>query len=290
VSTELDPPAERVDVAAFAAKALADALHAGLAGRGLACSRVRIEAETEHGEHLVRLWRHDGTLTPAMLAERVRWQLDGWLATPGAVTAGLTLLRLVPDAVHVDDGRQLGFWGGDRAATERAGRALVRLQGMLGPEAVVTAAVGGGRGPADRVRLIPWGDGRALSPDRASPESASPDRAPLPGERPVWPGHVPSPAPATVHRAPPSAEVVDAIGTAVAVTGRGSPSADPARLSIDGGPWADITAWAGPWPVDERWWTAAHRRRARWQVITADGRAHLLALEGGRWRVEATYD
>ena len=277
VSTELDPPADRVDVAAFAAKAMADALHAGLAGRGLACSRVRIEAETEHGEHLTRLWRHDGTLTAAMLAERVRWQLDGWLATPGAVTAGITLLRLMPDEVHVDDGRQLGFWGGDRAATERAGRALVRLQGMLGPEAVVTAAVGGGRGPADRVCLVPWGDAR-----------------PLPGtatdERPVWPGHVPSPAPATVHRAPPSAEVVDAIGAAVTVTGRGSASADPARLSIDGGPWADITAWAGPWPVDEHWWTAAPRRRARWQVITADGRAHLLALEGGRWLVEATYD
>jgi protein ImuB len=276
VSTELDPPAERVDVAAFAAKALADALHAGLAGRGLACSRVRIEAETEHGEHLARLWRHDGTLTAAMLAERVRWQLDGWLATPGAVTAGITLLRLVPDEVHVDDGRQLGFWGGDRVATERAGRALVRLQGMLGPEAVVTATVGGGRGPADRVRLVPWGD-------------APPHDTPI-GERPVWPGHVPSPAPATVHRAPPPAEVVDALGTAVAVTGRGSPSADPARLSIDGGPWADITAWAGPWPVDECWWTAAHRRRARWQVITADGQAHLLALEGGRWLVEATYD
>ena len=275
VSTELDPPAERVDVAAFAAKALADALHAGLAGRGLACSRVRIEAETEHGEHLARLWRHDGALTAAMLAERVRWQLDGWLATPGAVTAGITLLRLAPDEVHPDDGRQLGFWGGDRAATERAGRALVRLQGMLGPEAVVTAAVGGGRGPADRVCLVPWGDARAL---------------PASGERPVWPGHVPSPAPATVHHAPPSAEVVDAIGTTVAVTGRGSASADPARLSIDGGPWADITAWAGPWPVDERWWTAAHRRRARWQVVTADGRAHLLALEGGRWLVEATYD
>ena len=84
--------------------------------------------------------------------------------------------------------------------------------------------------------------------------------------------------------------MVDAVGTTVAVTGRGSASADPTRLSIAGGPWTDITAWAGPWPVDEHWWTAAHRRRARWQVITADGRAHLLALERGRWLVEATYD
>ena len=151
---------------------------------------------------------------------------------------------------------------------------------MLGPDAVVTAVVGGGRGPAERVHLVPWGDVRPLPPN---PETAT-------DERPVWPGHVPSPAPATVHRAPPSAEVVDTIGAAVTVTGRGSASADPARLSIDGGPWADITAWAGPWPVDEHWWTAAPRRRARWQVITADGRAHLLALERGRWLVEATYD
>ncbi|MBW8825938.1 MAG: hypothetical protein JF603_06275, partial [Acidobacteria bacterium] len=49
--------------------------------------------------------------------------------------------------------------------------------------------------------------------------------------------------------------------------------------------------WCGPWPVDERWWdTAARRRRARLQVALADGTAHLLALESGRWTVEATYD
>jgi protein ImuB len=284
VSTELDPPAERVDVAAFAAKMLADELHDALSARGLACSRVRIEAETEHGEHLARLWRHDGTLTAAMLGERVRWQLDGWLAAPGAVTAGITLLRLVPDEVHADDGRQLGFWGGDRAATERAGRALVRLQGMLGPEAVLTAVVGGGRGPAERVRLVPWGDAPpVLRAPRVPGGTSALEEAP-------WPGHVAAPTPAVVHRVPPRAEVVDATGTTVAVTGRGSPSATPACLSIDGGPWADITAWAGPWPVDERWWTGAPRRRARWQVVTTEGRAHLLAVEGGRWLVEATYE
>ena len=286
VSTELDPPAERVDVAAFAAKALADELHAGLSGRGLACTRLRIEVETEHGEHLARTWRHDGALTAAMLAERVRWQLDGWLSTPGAVTAGITLLRLTPDEVHADDGRQLGFWGGDRAAADRAARALVRLQGMLGPEAVVTAVVGGGRGPADRVRLVPWGDALECVPRAAS----SPTDTRMRAETPVWPGRVPSPAPAIVYRAPLVAEVVDACDTTVAVTGRGSATADPARLSVGGGPWVEITAWAGPWPVEERWWAPTPRRRARWQVVTADGSAHLLALEGGRWYVEATYE
>jgi protein ImuB len=52
-----------------------------------------------------------------------------------------------------------------------------------------------------------------------------------------------------------------------------------------------VVAWAGPWPLDERWWDpAAARRRARFQIVTADGLARLLTLEGGRWSVEATYD
>ncbi len=80
VTAELDPPAERVDMAAFVAKTLADELHRRLSSLGLACTRIAIEAETEHGEHQVRLWRHDGALTAGAIAERVRWQLDGWLS------------------------------------------------------------------------------------------------------------------------------------------------------------------------------------------------------------------
>jgi protein ImuB len=87
------------------------------------------------------------------------------------------------------------------------------------------------------------------------------------------------------------AEVVDGDGGAIEVTGRGVVSAAPARLSVAGGPWIEVAAWAGPWPADERWWDpAAHRRRARLQVVLADGCAHLLALEAGCWGVEATYD
>jgi protein ImuB len=57
----------------------------------------------------------------------------------------------------------------------------------------------------------------------------------------------------------------------------------------DGG-WEEIAAWAGPWPVDERWWDpATHRRLVRLQVTTAEA-ARLLRLVDGRWWVEATYD
>src|ERR671915_358143 len=45
VSAELDPPADRVDIAAFTAKTLADDLVARLDHLGLSCTRLRIEAE-----------------------------------------------------------------------------------------------------------------------------------------------------------------------------------------------------------------------------------------------------
>jgi protein ImuB len=283
VTAELDPPVESVETASFVAKALADRLCARLAGSGLVLTCVGIEAETEHGERLCRLWRHGSGLSATALGARVRWQLEGWLtADADRPTAGITLLRLVPHEVGPDLGRQAGLWGGEGAAGERAARALARLQGMLGPEAVVTAVVEGARGPAERARLVPWGGG-------ADPAAAPAGRAGR--ETAPWPGHLAAPAPATVHAHPPAAEVIDAAGRPVGVTGRGGPTAPPARLAVAGGPWADVVAWAGPWPCDERWWDPrAHRRRARWQVVTASGDAHLLAVEGGCWSVEASYD
>ena len=85
--------------------------------------------------------------------------------------------------------------------------------------------------------------------------------------------------------------MVGADGAVVGVTGRGAVTAAPARVSVAGDRWAEVVAWAGPWPVDERWWDEpAHRRRARFQAVVADGSAWLLALEGGRWWAEASYD
>ena len=276
-TAELDPPAERVDTAAFVAKSLADRLHDVLRHEGLACTRISIEAETEHGEHLARLWRHDGALTASAIAERVRWQLDGWLNGTAAErpTSGITLLRLVPDEVRPDTGAQAGFWGGTSEADARAARALARIQGLLGPDGVGTAVIDGGRSYAEQTMFVPWGDAR-------EPAHAPTD---------PWPGQVPPPAPAIVHIESIAAEVVDRDGEPIVVTGRGLISGDPARLSIDGAQWTDVVAWAGPWPVDERWWDPpAHRRRARLQLLTAAGSAHLVAIEGHKWSVEATYD
>ncbi|HEX8133532.1 MAG TPA: DNA polymerase Y family protein, partial [Actinomycetes bacterium] len=270
---QLDPPADRVDVAAFAAKALADELVARLERLGLHCTRLRVQAETEHGETLARVWRHDtgGGRAATAMAERVRWQLEGWLASGAAdrPTGALTRLVLAPDEVVPDKGRQLGFWGEQTEAGERAARALHRIQGLLGAEAVRTARLRGGRDPADRV--------------------AYPGDPDWPGSAP-WPGRVPDPAPAIVHPQPLPAEVVDAAGAGVTVDGSCLLNATPSRLRVGDGDWEAIAAWAGPWPVDERWWDpATHRRLVRLQVTTGEA-ARLLRLVGGRWWVEATYD
>jgi protein ImuB len=288
VQAELDPPAQRVDSAAFVAKGLADDLLQRLRDRGLACSRVLIEVETEHGETLARLWRHEGALSATAMAERARWQLEGWLAT-GATTAGITLIRLVPDEVGPDVGRQLGFWGGSAAVDDRAARGLARVQGLLGPAGVVTAVPDGGRAPGERVRLVPWGDPRL--PSQVGPQRTGRAIRGPQVEVPPWPGHVPAPSPALVHDPPLPAGVWDRAGRPVRVSARGELSDAPALLSVAGHDEQEVTAWAGPWTAEERWWDPdAHRRRARLQAVTASGEALLLVLEGGRWMVEATYD
>jgi len=277
VGTVFDPPVDRVDTAAFAARALATRFHELLTARGLGCLRLAIVARTEHGQELIRCWRHEGALSATAVADRVRWQLDGWLTAASGPTAGITELRLIPDQVIPHAGQQLGLWGGTGDADDRADRALVRVQGMLGPDAVCTAVPAGGRGAADQLQLVPWGEPRVADRDPDHP----------------WPGRIPAPSPATVLTAAVAVHVSDAAGTPVTVDGRGVLTTPPARLGL-----ADrveevaaVTAWAGPWPVDERWWDAATAgRRARFQVVTADGTARLLAISGGRWWVEAVYD
>lgn len=276
VSVELDPPAERVDTAAFAARSLASEMHSRLAALGLGCNLVKVEAETEHGEWLVRSWRHEGFLDSVALAERVRWQLEGWLNS-GCSTSGIALLRLSPQEVHPDTGRQLDLWGDPTALEGRAERSLARVQGIVGPDAVFVAQVGGGRDPASQVRLVPWEQARSV-------EAGVSRRGRLP-----WPGAIAGLAPAQVHDPPLVGEVRDHLGRPVEVSGRGVASAAPASFSVGGRLWQEVVSWAGPWPMEERWWDIDRRRRALFQICVSSGEAYLISKESGRWWVEATY-
>lgn len=277
VSVELDPPVDRVDAAAFAAHSLADKLHAGLAAHGLACTRLGIYARSEKLEELGRVWRCAEPLTANGIADRVRWQLDGWLRV-GGPTSGLTRLWLEPEEVVEGQALQLDLWRGHghAEAAERAGRAMVRVQGLLGPDAVRTPVLVGGRDPLDRVRLVPWGDDPQSTTDPALP----------------WPGRLPAPSPTVVFVEPLAVDVVDADGKPVGVTDRDGLTASPVKVIVRGAP-RHVYAWAGPWPADERWWEPTGVRQVRMQVIL-DGEtrqtALLLAYANGKWFVRAHYD
>jgi len=290
---ELDPPAERVEAAAFVARGLADDLHRRLAATGSACARLIVGAETEHGETHERVWRTERTFSALAIADRVRWQLEGWVGGQGGwaqrPSGGLTRLWLAPEEIVPAGGRQLALSTGGPGmvdpieAGDRASRALARVQGLLGVDGVRVPEWRGGRGPGERVGLVP-----VAAADVTEPRPAA--RPSWVGE--PWPGTVPAPAPATVHTPPLPVELIDAAGRPVAVRGRGEVSAAPAAVAAgDRSGRRAVAAWAGPWPCDERWWDPeTHRRRARLQVTTADGTAYLLVVEAGRWSVEATYD
>ncbi|MCU1645815.1 MAG: hypothetical protein JWN03_6090 [Nocardia sp.] len=365
VEYRCDPPIDRVDAAAFAGRLLATRLHEGLSAASMACTRLVIHAETEAGEQFSRTWRCAEPLTPDSTADRIRWQLDGWLtrrsldrarrarstgrgafgrnveprsygngttayssgrskgafsrdtdstgrdtsssgrgagsaergAGPsgrGSESAGveqdsdgwaewdevpgspITLLRLEPVEVVSAGALQLGLWGGVGEDEERARRALVRVQGLLGGDAVRLGVLSGGRGPAERITMVTLGEEPVPAADPAQP----------------WPGRLPEPAPTVVWVSRPEVRVEAADGSPVWVTDRGLFTADPAQLHWGRRSWR-LIGWAGPWPLDDHWWTHEFQYgfAARAQVLLdEDIRALLLLGYNRTWHVEGLYE
>ncbi|MBZ5736710.1 DNA polymerase Y family protein [Nocardioides mangrovi] len=271
---DFEPPLDNAETIGFSVRQTVDRFVEGLAGHGLVCTEVLVEARCEgHAEPAsARVWLHPRWFGSAELVDRVHWQLQGGFRA-GEVTApvdrvAFTPLTVVPDAVHAD-----GLWGG---TDERVERGIARVQGMLGHEAVVRPVVQGGRGPADRQALVPWGERPTGLRDPGLP----------------WPGSIPPPAPARVFAEPRPAGMVTHLRQPVSVDPRGAVVGEPARFRTDpAADWQPVAAWAGPWPVEELWWETDPRRIARFQVVGADGRAWLLTWsEPDQWWTEAAYD
>ncbi|GAB3821054.1 DNA polymerase Y family protein [Kribbella italica] len=142
----------------------------------------------------------------------------------------------------------------------------------------------------------------ASVPSTSERESSAPvTHRPLPTTTPLplpstsgWP----VPVPTLVYPSPRPAEVLSADGRQVTVSARGALSGAPSAFRLlpapqvaDSNKLHPITAWAGPWPVEERWWDSdTENRLARFQLVTADGRAWLAAVQNTHWWIEASYD
>ncbi len=309
-----EPPLESAEAVRFSVRQTAERFVAQIAGHGLVCTQVRIEVECDRAVASARSWAHSRWFDPADLADRVHWQLSGQLSSqrggPGGVrfSAGSTgpgssvpdpveLVRFIPETVEPVATHAQGLWGA--GTDERVERAVARVQGLLGHGAVTVPLLQGGRSPADQQALVPWGE---------RPVGLRP-------VEPPWPGSLPPPAPVRIFTQPQRATVLDAPGQPVRVDVRGVVSAPPARFCASatgtagrdgrsgrraagrvpepgqGGGWQPVTAWAGPWPVDEQWWEEGpDHRAARFQIVGSDGRAWLMRCDRDGWWIEAGYD
>ncbi len=301
---EFETPFDQAEPVVFSVRRTAEDFIAGLGAAHLVCTELRVVLTGEDGEVDERVWLHPTAFSAAAVVDRVRWQLASLDApTRPGLRSGVVGVRLEPVAVDAAWRHEPGLFGA--SSDERVHHTLSRLQSMLGYDGVVTASIGGGRWLAERQVLVPWGE-RAQTPQ--------------PGDRP-WPGHLSAPLPAVVFPCPRPVTVLGVTGRTVQVDGRGNLSSAP-RLMVDGGERGDpgqgwespadpagpraavgpgegpgsvrrpITAWAGPWPIDERDWDPARRRHAcRFQVVAADRTAWLLILDdAGSWWIEGQYD
>ncbi|CAN5294388.1 DNA polymerase Y family protein [soil metagenome] len=277
---DFEPPLDRIDQVAFGVKATASRFIDELVRAKLVCTSIRVEIETENVDELSqRSWLHPRSFTAADVVDRVRWQLQGDGNAGGGLRSGVTRVRIVPEAVDAIGNHEQGLWG--TSHDERIHHGLSRVQSLLGHGAVVTAVIGGGRTLYDRQKLVAWGDPTAVSV----------------GDSP-WPGQLPDPTPGTIFESRQPVTVLTDRGEPVTVDDRGMLSGVPAKLSTNGRSFEQITAWAGPWPLLERWWepdVLSSGTINRFQVVDGAGVAWLLVLEGHsldahRWWAEARYD
>lgn len=268
---EFEPPLERIDQLAFALRARADEFIDRMRGVRLVCTGIRIDIDDEHGHSSIRSWLHPRWFTSGDVIDRVRWQLQGAGSTDQGLASPIVRVRIVPERIDSTGNHEEGLWGG--APDERVHHGLTRVQSMLGHDAVVTASVGGGRMLAERQVLVPWGD-----------------QAPVAAAAP-WPGSLPELVPASVFHQRQPVDLLDARGDSVTIDERGAISAPPEHFVRIGTPSVPVRAWAGPWPIVERWWDASRARRLhRFQIVDDDGSAWLLVRDETEWWAEARYD
>lgn len=270
VEMHFEPPLDRIDQVAFALRTRADEFISTLTSARLVATSIRVEIESADHELSGRAWLHPRSFSPADVIDRVRWQLQGAGGAIG-LRSEVARVTIAPESVDPIGAHEVGLWG--QGADERIHHGLARVQSMLGHGGVLTAVPSGGRSPLEQRTLVAWGD-------RSTPER--------PLDRP-WAGALPDPAPSTVFERAMPVTVTTSAGAPVLVDERDTLSGAPALLST-GREGRRLVAWAGPWPLQERWWDAAARRSHRFQVVDDRGCAWLLVLENTVWSAVARYD
>ena len=268
------------------------------------CIRLHMLFETDHGEHNERMWHQPRGFSEAAVLERIRWQLDGWLGadTDTAATAGITRVQLSPMDVRPIDAQQQSLWGGRQEHIERALRSVALAISVHADVEITVPEWQGGRDVAQVFLQVPIGS-VDIRDHVACSERVNSGR----GAEQHWTGSIPAPWPAIVFSEPQKVQLQDKDGAMVVITGRHELLQNPSVLRVQSALLdssarsADVDNYAvqqfaGPWPVEERWWDPIRRRRlARLQVLVQHPYTQvqylvLLTIENRQWYISASYD
>ncbi|MCI7512487.1 MAG: DNA polymerase Y family protein [Schaalia hyovaginalis] len=288
-SVEVEEGAASIDLIVFPVRRAALSLAEELARRGLSSQLLEIEIETEDGRSHRRTWSGVDAGDPAVVVERVRWQLKGWIDHPdaeGAPAARLRSIRVTAGQPFVA-GASRPLWGGESERSEIE-RLVERLRSLLGEDAVKTPRLQGGWDPRTRAALLPWGE---TDPDAPTTE----------GE---WEGSL-ALSPSTVLEKPEPVLLLGGLTgfEAVGVTARGELDRTARRLRPDAarprperpllaGRTLSVEVLGRPWAIRGRWWEPGELRGARVYVRARrpEGADLLLVNREGRWWIDSVLD
>jgi protein ImuB len=269
-----DDAISQSDALSFALLSPAHNFVDGLIAAHAVCTTVGIELVDERGNRYRRSWSHPRYFTANDIVNRVRWQWEA-IVNPdaeehehnGIVEA--TFHALSPDEITW---HEPGLWG--VTTNNRVEHVAAQLQSRLGYHAVTAAHPTPGHAWEDTEATVAWGEKKATLADVSAP----------------WPGAIPKPLPATVFQPPVPVVVSDGQGVVLSVNGT-ELSAEPVWLG-SGQSARTVTAWAGPWPVYERWWDERGSYRYRLQLLDEHGVGWLVSSQhpATEWVVEARYD
>lgn len=298
VELDLDAPTTRSDTLGFLARQLGADLLAKVRRQGLVCTQITIELDAAGGRSSSRTWRIEDMQENA-IADRLRWQAEGWLAGVGRGSHpghkprtaqpdpqeldivdepapdaedfsddGIIALRLIAAELTTPIGATRSLFDEN---TGQITHTLERLQGLFGPDAVLVPGIQGGWDPAETNLWTPW------------QQAAVPERSPAA----PWPGALHAPRPTTVEHS--AVDVLAADGSPVEARPSGLGAA-PATIRFPTGQTETITDYSGSWPIESGWWDPNRAvYRTRLQVVTDAGRALLLSKERGQWYLTGRY-
>lgn len=296
---ELEWPLVALEPFLFAARAALERLCRRLEGRGLACSRLELELRLEPDGHDGRSVRLPAPTTDAkVLLTLLRLELEA--RPPGAAVAGFAF------AAHPNEPRtaQLSLLGPAALAPDRLATTVARLFALLGPGRVGSPRAPGGHRP-ERFELVPY-DPPPPPPVRQEPRrglgllTVRVLRPPVALEVLVAGAAEAGGAADEVAEPPaPPYGAARSRGPGETAAGRDDEavprrllqvrSLDPAaRPRIDG----RVRVAAGPWRLEEGWWSEDPVDRDYWDVELSGGGLYRVFQDrrSGGWWADGVYD